>query len=159
MAVGEAITNIAAANIGEIANIKDLNPEPRYDVVCLLGVLEYSELFMAGDNGTGAKNHQMTFDYMLAKAAAFLRPKGVLIVAIENQLGLKYWSGAAEDHTGMMFVGISGYSPKPSPCTFSRRGLLELLKKAGFDRFDEFYPFPDYKVPVSVPRTVGSLSI
>ena len=30
-------------------------------------------------------------------------------MAIENKLGLKYWSGCKEDHTGRYFEGVSKY--------------------------------------------------
>ncbi len=38
------------------------------------------------------------FRLFIEKAASFLKPDGVLIGAIENRIGFKYWNGAPEDH-------------------------------------------------------------
>src|SRR5262249_19292312 len=75
---------------------------------------------------------------------------GVLILAIENQLGIKYWSGAAEDHSGRIFDGIVGYPVGKSAKTFSRKNLLKLLNQVGMEAIEQHFPFPDYKIPVSV---------
>ena len=37
----------------------------------------------------------------LIKIKQLLKPDGKLLIAIENQYGLKYWCGALEDHTGL----------------------------------------------------------
>ena len=41
---------------------------------------------------------------MLQRVRSLLKPEGKLIVAIENQLGLKYFAGAPEDHLGQADV-------------------------------------------------------
>ncbi len=124
-----------------VCNIQSFETSLKYDVVCLIGVLEYAELSISG-----AAPHRA----LLSKAASFLAEGGVLIVAIENRLGLKYWNGASEDHTGRLFDGVSGYSERPTPRTFSRRELKELVHQAGCAHVREFFPFPDYKVPHAV---------
>ncbi len=40
---------------------------------------------------------------------AVLRPGGTLVLAIGNPLGVKYLSGAADDHTGRPFDSLEGY--------------------------------------------------
>ena len=131
---------------GWVGRIEDYASDRRFDVVCLVGVLEYAERLVdtpedfAGD----------AFDYVLARARAHLADDGVLLLAIENQLGLKYWSGAAEDHSGALFDGIAGYARRPVARTFSRRGLAHRLATAGLSVEREFLPFPDYKLPSSI---------
>ena len=129
---------------GVVANIADVEIEKKFDVVCVIGVLEYSQLYVAPPAGETA------FSWFLKRAASFLKDDGVLILAIENRLGLKYFSGAAEDHTGKLFDGICGYPRGASPKTFSRRELRELLETAGLPEIDEQFPFPDYKLPGAV---------
>ncbi len=124
-----------------IANIQHFETTQRYDVVCLIGVLEYAQLFIGG---------KTPFETLLSKAASFLSEDGVLIVAIENRLGVKYWNGAAEDHTNRLFDGLVGYPPGVSPRTFSRQELVGLLGRAGFPEVREFFPFPDYKTPHAI---------
>jgi SAM-dependent methyltransferase len=131
---------------GQAANIQDVSPVAEYDVVLLLGVLEYAQVYLDPPSG----NPEDAFAFMLDCASRFLKPDGVIIVAIENKLGIKYWSGAAEDHTGRMFNGITGYAPESGPRTFSRSELVELLSAANLPQVDEYYPFPDYKIVDSV---------
>ncbi|MEJ5170355.1 MAG: hypothetical protein WHU10_05155, partial [Fimbriimonadales bacterium] len=74
-------------------------------------------------------------------------PGGAVAVAIENRNGLKYWAGAPEDHSSRAFDGIVGYPHHDSARTFSRQVLLRLFRSAGLRHVDEFYPWPDYKMP------------
>lgn len=43
---------------------------------------------------------------MLNMLKPFLKENGKVLLAIENKFGLKYWCGAAEDHTGIPFVRL-----------------------------------------------------
>ncbi|MFL7870946.1 MAG: glycosyltransferase [Anaerolineales bacterium] len=118
----------------------------KFDVITLIGVLEYANLFMSDDNPPLA---------MLAQANALLKPEGRLIVAIENQLGLKYFAGAPEDHHGEAMVGIEGRYRKDQPQTFGRKVLSDMLEQAGFSGSEYLVPFPDYKLPVSILTEEG----
>lgn len=135
---------------GVVANIADVKLEKKFDVVCVIGVLEYSELYV-----TPTLPGQTPFEAFLAKAKSFLTDNGVLVLAIENQMGLKYWNGIPEDHTNQLFDSISGYPLKASPKTFSRKALKSLLERSGFPKCTEYFPFPDYKVPSSVVSSYG----
>lgn len=68
-------------------------------------------------------------------------------MAIENQLGLKYFNGCSEDHIGVPYYGVSGLYEKNEPVTFGRDRLTAKLKESGFSGGDFFFPFPDYKLP------------
>jgi SAM-dependent methyltransferase len=127
-----------------VANLQDYQTDERFDVVCLIGVLEYAELYIRPPEGVSP------FEWTIRYASSFLKPGGCLIVAIENRNGIKYWAGAPEDHTGRMFDGICGYGHAKSPRTFSRKGLLEHFRNAGLAEVSEYYPWPDYKTPSSV---------
>lgn len=129
---------------GSVVNFQDYQTEQKFDVVCMIGVLEYSPMFLKGEDG------QSAFDVAFQFAQQLLVPGGCFIMAIENPLGLKYWNGSPEDHTNRMFDGITGYGVKASPKTLSKRQLLRLFHKNGFAEVDEFYPFPDYKVPHTI---------
>ena len=80
------------------------------------------------------------------RARAALEGDGVLVLAIENHLGLKYLNGAREDHTGRLFEGIQGYPDTSTPVTFSARELMALLSTSGFVSAELLLPFPDYKL-------------
>lgn len=129
---------------GTVANLQDAPVDRTFDVVCVVGVLEYAELYVRPEDG------KSPFAAFLDRARRWLKKDGALVLAIENKLGLKYWNGAAEDHTGRLFDGVCGYSLGQSPKTFSRRELLDLLAEAGLPHVEEHFPFPDYKVPATV---------
>jgi hypothetical protein len=70
-------------------------------------------------------------------------------VAIENALGVKYLSGAVEDHTNRPFDSLEEYALGSPARTFPRRTLQAMLGEAGFTA--EFLAaFPDYKLPRAV---------
>jgi 2-polyprenyl-3-methyl-5-hydroxy-6-metoxy-1,4-benzoquinol methylase len=130
---------------GVCGNLERVALTEKFDVVCSIGVLEYSELFMTPMPGGGT-----SFDHFLSIASRMMKDDGVLVLAIENKLGMKYWSGAGEDHSGAMFDGICGYPATKTAKTFSQTELLKLLQSHGFSKIDRYYPFPDYKVATSV---------
>lgn len=141
VALRERLRDLPHASV-EVCNLADFVTDERFDVVLLVGVLEYAALYVDSPGGDLSP-----FEHVLECACAWLKPGGALVVAIENRNGLKYWAGAPEDHTSRPFDGIVGYPHRNSPRTFSRRVLLQLLRSAGLGSVDEFYPWPDYKMP------------
>ena len=120
--------------------------DQKFDVISLIGVLEYANLFTpAGDPALS----------MLQRVRAMLKPNGKMIIAIENQLGLKYFAGAKEDHLGQPMVGIEGRYRKDQPQTWGRKVLTGMLEQAGFAASEFLAPFPDYKLPVSILTEEG----
>jgi SAM-dependent methyltransferase len=113
----------------------------KFDVITLIGVLEYSGLYVSSDNPASS---------MLKKIKKLLKPNGKLIIAIENQLGLKYFAGAPEDHIGKPFFGIENHYTKNHACTYGRYDLNTILTTSGFSNVEFFAPFPDYKFPTSI---------
>lgn len=113
----------------------------KFDVVTLIGVLEYARVFNPGADPITAT---------LAFARSLLKDDGVLVLAIENQLGLKYFAGASEDHTGEAFFGINDKYTSQSVVTFGRKELEGLIIGAGYAQTSWYYPFPDYKLPTCV---------
>lgn len=115
--------------------------DQKFDVITLIGVLEYANLFTTGENAA------LT---MLTRVRELLKPNGKLVIAIENQLGLKYFAGFLEDHLGRSMYGIEGRYRKDQPQTFGRKVLTGLLKQSEFSFSKFLAPFPDYKLPVSI---------
>lgn len=124
-----------------VGNFEDIEFREKYDYISLIGVLEYSIYYINSDN---------PFEDMLKKVKSLLKPNGKLLLAIENKYGLKYWAGATEDHTGKLYDGIQGYNGVDRVRTFSKDRLNNLLKKAGFEKNDFYYPVPDYKLPLEI---------
>ncbi len=124
-----------------VGNLNDIQFEKKFDYITLIGVLEYQ--------GTYTDSENPYLDFVI-KLKSLLKPDGKLLIAIENQYGLKYWCGATEDHTGLPFDGINGYESERKVRTFSRNGLENLVKEAGFVNSFFYYPMPDYKLPRTV---------
>ena len=120
--------------------------QPLYDYVFLIGVLEYAACY---------SDSAEPYRELLQHAAAFLKPDGVLVVAIENQLGLKYFCGAPEDHLGRVNAGIEDRYSAKSARTFGRVELSRLLWSSGLHAQEFHFPFPDYKQPRLVLTDAG----
>lgn len=94
----------------------------------------------------------------IAFLVAHLKENGRLILAVENRMGLKYWSGAKEEKSRRFFAGLGANSDISG---FSRREMCEVLEEAGCQgRF--YYPFPDYRFAMSIysdeyPPKIGEL--
>ncbi len=124
--------------------LDEIDFDEPFDAVVLVGVLEYAAVY--GD--AGVDSHLA----LVRRCAELLGPDGVLVVAIENRLGLKYLAGAAEDHTGEPYIGINnGYAPD-GPRTFTKSELSGLIAEAGLPVTQFLIPLPDYKIVRSVVR-------
>lgn len=122
-------------------NIMDIPFNRTFDVVTLIGVLEYARSFV---------RLPQPCQELLRRVGSVLKPSGRLILAMENRYGLKYFAGASEDHTGRLFDGIEGYPAGSSVETFSKNELASLLKESGFTDCHWYYPYPDYKFPEEI---------
>jgi hypothetical protein len=138
-----ARAHVAAERTRDLESVRvfateiDRVPEvPFYDVAFVIGVLEYV--------GAGSDDIDLYVDF-LRKVAARLTPQGTLVCAIENQFGVKYLSGAPEDHTGLPFDGVTGYQEGNVARTFSRHGLADLFRRAELE-VTFLHAFPDYKL-------------
>lgn len=117
-------------------NIHKQKLKDKYDYATLIGVLEYAGRFSEGVN---------PFKKMLEDTRKLLKKDGTLIIAIENKLGLKYWRGASEDHTDVLFDSLQNYPNYDGVKTFSKKEIEEMLKKSGYKEVRFYYPLPDYK--------------
>ncbi len=124
-----------------VGNLNDINFNQKFDYITLIGVLEYALSFTKSD---------VPYEDFLKNIKSLLKEDGKLLIAIENRYGLKYFSGAKEDHTGKEFDGITGYVGNESVRTFGKGELEELLTKVGFTELNFYYPHPDYKLPFEI---------
>ncbi|MDR7148301.1 2-polyprenyl-3-methyl-5-hydroxy-6-metoxy-1,4-benzoquinol methylase [Hydrogenophaga palleronii] len=144
---------IARARTNDLENVTVLaesfsafETDEKFDVVTLIGVLEYASMFVQAERPDVA---------MLTRARQLLKPTGRLIIAIENQLGLKYFAGAPEDHVGIPSFGLEDRYLPNGVRTYGRHAIDALLKSTGFSSNRFFAPFPDYKFPVSIVSEKG----
>lgn len=115
-------------------------PQAAFDAVLLIGVVKYARQYFPAGEGDPVVA-------MIRHARRFLKPDGVLVLAIENQFGLKYLAGSREDHLGVPMFGIEGRYADDGPVTFGREALRHILNAAGLPAERWWFPFPDYKLP------------
>lgn len=123
-----------------VGTLDDVPAVPTYDLVVVVGVLEYVG---------GGSLDDAPYLAFLQGIHDVLKPGGQLVLAIENKLGVKYLSGAPEDHSGIPFDSVEGYPQKSPARTFSRSELTDLLSRSGLASESKI-AFPDYKMTRAV---------
>jgi len=118
-------------------NFEDLKLNKKFDYIVLIGVFEYAKRFF--DNPD-------PFNFFLKKIKSMLKDNGIVLIAIENRYGLKYWNGCNEDHLNKQYIGLEGYEETDIQ-TFGKVEFINLIKNNGFTKYKFYYPFPDYKLP------------
>ena len=115
--------------------------DKKFDYIVLTGILERV-----------CKGSWIRRDYAdyLKKVSGLLKEDGLLLMAVDNRLGLKYFCGARESHGGKAFEGIDNYPQGTRGYSFSREELKDILTKAGLGKLRFYYPLPDYKLPQMV---------
>ncbi len=113
-------------------------PRTDYDLSTLIGVLEYIPFYYKD------KNYKQACIDFLTRLSKNLKDDGLLIIALNNKLGAKYFTGCPEDHSRKLFTGLHDY-PINTPVTYSRSELRELLIMSGFTNFQFYGCFPDFK--------------
>lgn len=120
------------------APFQEINFTEKFDMIFCVGVYEYSSSFVKGAT---------PYDTVLNYFSNMLNPNGVVVLAIENQFGLKYFNTAREDHTNVLYEGLEGYHVHGEKVqTFGKVELENNLKKY-FENVKFYYPYPDYKLP------------
>jgi SAM-dependent methyltransferase len=126
------LENVSVLN----APFHEIRYKERFDIIFCIGVFEYSRLYVEGPDPHEA---------VLRHFSESLAPKGVVVMAIENQFGLKFFASSAEDHNNIMFDGIEGYPRFDLHRTF---GYAELRQRLAmhFHEIKFLFPYPDYKM-------------
>lgn len=111
--------------VGEIAEI---SLTEKFDVIVMVGILEKLSTFYQG-----------TVEEFLNHITSFLKPEGKILLAMDNRLGIKYFSQT--DKTGIEIT-----NPVDTEF-FTEKEILEYTQKSGFAYTKTYYPMPDYKMP------------
>lgn len=98
----------------------------KYDCIIAIGVLG-----CAGPN-------------LLKRLRTHLKPQGMLVVAVDNQFGLKYWAGCKEEHTHSYFAGLENQMGL-GVRMYTKGSLEKEFTEAGFLQPEFYYPYPDYR--------------
>lgn len=138
-----AYRNIECDNIEiKVGNYEDIEKhlDTDFDYIFMIGVFEYGGAYISSND---------PYIDFLKSLYAHLKQGGSVYMAIENKYGMKYFAGCREDHTGRFYEGIEGYRDKKGVSTFSLNALKKMTKSVGF-KSTMMYPYPDYKLPMTV---------
>lgn len=112
--------------------------EVTFDYIIITGILE---------RACGGSKNRQDYEEYLEKMSVLLNDGGILLLAVDNRLGLKYFCGARESHGGNAFEGINHYPHGTRGYSFDRAELQDIVRHAGFNEIQFYYPLPDYKLP------------
>src|SRR5882672_91558 len=91
------LTRLRTTDQGNVAVVcapfQDITFSSPFDIVFCIGVLEYASQFLDAPD---------PYEAALEYFSKVLTSDGVLVLAIENQFGAKYWASSREDHTGVI---------------------------------------------------------
>lgn len=122
---------------------EDIQFASQFDLVICNGVFEYASVFV---------KHDDPHRHMLKLLSALVAPGGSLVIAIENKVGLRYFSSGKEEHTNVMYDGLEGYPRRPNGArTFGATELQRMLSEV-FPSVEVLIPLPDYKLPTALVR-------
>lgn len=143
-----ARAEIAAARCSDLEAVKvvcdgfmDSRLGLQFDVITLIGALEHEAQDCEG--GDPAPK-------WLSRAFELLRPGGRIILASENQNGLKHLCGAYRDDVRFQGAEISSRSRIGKDRTYGRLALEQMIGRAGFTSVNVYVPLPDHRLPTSL---------
>ncbi len=142
------VRHAAHTNITYISAKEMTFPEGMFDYIFAIGSFPLAEHYVTafGLNAEG----QDAYAIFLQNCKKMLKKDGRLILALPNQMGLKYFAGCREDYTGAPFTGLEGYYYHKGIKTFGKRSLQKLLQDNGFAEQNWYYPYPDYRFANSI---------
>ncbi len=124
--------------------IENYSGTEKFDYVNVTGVLEYVGKYA---DEFSQSNFETLPELFMRNIAKITKKDGLIFLAIENPLGVRYLSGASEDHYGDLFIGVENYLTYNGIRAFSLNSLEQLLEENQFSVQDVYLPFPDYKLP------------
>lgn len=108
----------------------------KFDYITLIGTLERAFLYCEANN---------PYIALLKECTTHLNENGMIILALDNKTGMKYWSGAPEHTTGRPFSGICNNYKEKEGKSFTKNEIEYMLKQCGLEQIEFYYPVPDYR--------------
>lgn len=126
-------------------------PSSNFDTVTLIGAdLNLHREIFTDKNSSTANDLDAQYSQLLTLAYEYLKPNGRLILAINNRLGIQYWSGKTDSCSPALFSSVQGDTEGQTEYCFSKKQLVSMLKKTGFESMRFYYPVPDYLYPTQI---------
>lgn len=124
-----------------IKNKKEIKIEGKYDYITLIGTYSYAPLLT---------NKENPYIELLKNLKEHIKENGKILIAIDNRLGIKYFSGAKSKYYSRLFEGLESKINPNNPNLLLKSELESFIKDAGFEHYKFYYPLPDYKNTSSI---------
>ncbi len=123
------------------------------DRFIIFGLLEYANQFYTCGSG---RERQLRF---LKYIKTYLREDGAIWIGIENQFSFLHFLGITA-HGEIPFTPLLPkpllsliykiFNQKLSALLWSKKGITDLLKQAGYSKISIYYAYPDYRFPLFI---------
>lgn len=120
----------------EKCNIKKLSLNGEYDYITLIGTFEYATTIL---------DDYKCYSEFLRKLKKHLKPNGIILIAIDNRLGVKYLTGGKYKNYSYIFEGMEKKIQRGQANLLTKQELIKFIKEAEFNNFKFYYPLPDYR--------------
>lgn len=121
-----------------VCDFDKIDADEKFDYIVLCNIFEYAKSFFESDN---------PYEDYLKYLKSFLKEDGVILIALSNRIGLKYFAGFKEEHTNQYFSGLNGYPRVNSFKTFTKKEITDVINNSGFNNYKFFYPYPNHEFP------------
>jgi len=115
--------------------------DEKYDYIVIHDIFGYVKNYHDIHNG---------YVNMLRKLSNLLSDDGVILIATENQLGIKYFSGSIEEYSNKFYTGLNNFDGYNYIRTFTKSEYIKMIQEAGFKYYKIYYPFPDCVFPTEI---------
>lgn len=120
-----------------VGEFNDIQISEKFDYITLIGSLPYI-----------SKANKQASKEFIKRLDNLLKPEGKLLIAVDNQFGIKYFVGNAEPYLEKKFVGLLNYNNEENKIeTYTRQKLIKILDENGYKSKNFYYPLPDYRMP------------
>lgn len=117
-------------------NVNEFQIQGEYDYITLIGTYEKAPIIIKDKN---------SYSELLKMLKKHLKPNGIILLAIDNRLGVKYLSGAKNKNYSHIFEGIESKIRNGQPNLLLKQEIIKFIKEAEFKDYKFYYPLPDYK--------------
>lgn len=113
----------------------------KVDLIVVHDVIAFSRKFFKGEEPCVS-----LFCYL----KRFLKPKGRILLSIENRIGLRYFAGAAEDYSRVFYFGLNEFDQDERYRTYSQEELKSIISCSGLIDKEWYYPYPNAVLPEEI---------
>lgn len=117
--------------------------ERDYDYIVMVGSFAKASDYFADEK---------PYHTFIKSAFNHLKDGGEILIACDNRIGMKYWSGCQEELYSDYFIGIQDYIgfDNHKMRNFSKKEIENILQEISNLEYKFYYPYPDYKFPMAI---------